>query len=90
MNLKNEIKAFKMLLRAIPATVVTDDKTERVMFKMPNNTSVTVSTYTTDENSNRVFKDKAWMNEDGLNEIKVYVRRDNVWKLAGTLEYTVE
>ena len=75
---------------AIPATVVTDDKTERVMFKMPNNTSVTVSTYTTDENGNRVFKDKAWMNEDGLNEIKVYIRRDNVWKLAGTLEYTVE
>lgn len=75
---------------AIPATVVTDDKTERVMFKMPNNTSVTVSTFTTDENGNRVFVGKAWMNEDGLNEINVHIYRKNAWKLAGTLEYTVE
>lgn len=75
---------------AVPATVVADEKTEKVMFKMPNDTSVTVSTYTTDENGNRVFTGKAWMNEDGLNEIRVYIRRDNVWRLAGTLEYTVE
>ncbi|MBQ8575936.1 MAG: leucine-rich repeat domain-containing protein, partial [Clostridia bacterium] len=75
---------------AVPATVVADEKTEKVMFKMPNNTSVTVSNYTTDENGNRVFTGKAWMNEDGLNEIRVYIRRDNVWKLVGTLEYTVK
>ncbi len=74
---------------AVPATVVVDDKTEKVMFKMPNVTSVTVSNFTTDENGNRVFTGKAWMNEDGLNEINVYIRRDNVWKLVGTLEYTV-
>ena len=75
---------------AVPATVVADDDTEKVMFKMPNNTSVTVSTCTTDENGNRVFTGKAWMNEDGLNEIRVYIYRNSVWKLAGTLEYTAE
>ena len=60
------------------------------MFKMPNNTSVTISNYTTDENGNHVFTGKAWMNEDGTNEIQVLIRRDNVWKSVGTLEYTVE
>lgn len=75
---------------AVPATVVADDNTEKVMFKMPNNTSVTVSTYTTDENGNRAFTGKAWMNEDGLNEIRVYIYRNSVWRQAGTLEYTVE
>lgn len=74
----------------VPATVVADDKTEKVMFKMPNNTSVTISTYTTDENGNRVFTGKAWMNEDGLNEIRVLIYRNNVWIQLGTLEYTVE
>lgn len=74
----------------VPATVIADEKTEKVMFKMPNDTSVTVSTYTTDENGNRVFTGKAWMNEDGHNEIRVFIYRDKVWKLAGTLEYTVE
>lgn len=75
---------------AVPATVVTDEKTEKVMLKMPNGTSSTISTFTTDENGNRVFTGKAWMNEDGTNEIKVYIRRGNMWKLVGTLEYTVE
>lgn len=75
---------------SIPATVVTDDKTERVMFKMPNGTSVTVSTFTADEYGNKIFTGKAWMNEAGINEIKVYIYRKNVWKLAGALEYTVE
>ena len=74
----------------VPATVVADEKTEKVMFKMPNGSSVTVSDYTTDENGNRVFTGKAWMNEEGLNVINVSIRRDNVWKQAGTLEYTVE
>lgn len=75
---------------AVPATVVADEKTEKVMFKMPDGSSATVLTYTTDENGNRVFSGKAWANEDGLNIINVYVRRNNVWKLVGTLEYTVE
>ncbi|MBQ8574769.1 MAG: hypothetical protein IJ447_01820 [Clostridia bacterium] len=85
-----ELSATSGKKGAVPATVVADEKTEKVMFKMPNNTSVTVSNFTTDENGNRVFTGNAWMNEDGTNEIKVYIRRDNVWKLAGTLEYTVE
>ena len=74
----------------VPATVIADDKTEKVMFKMPNNTSVTISTYTTDENGNRVFTGKAWMNENGLNEIRILIYRNNVWRQLGTLEYTVE
>ena len=74
----------------VPATVIADEKTEKVMFKMPNDTSVTVSTYTTDENGNRVFTGKAWMNEDGLNKIEVKIYRKNVWRTVGTLEYTVE
>ena len=44
----------------------------------------------TDENGNKIFTGKAWMNKDGLNEIRVYIYRRNVWRLAGTLEYTVE
>ena len=84
-----ELSATSGAKGAVPATVVADEKTEKIMFKMPNGTSVTVSNYTTDENGNHVFTGKAWMNEDGLNEIKVYIRRDNVWKLAGILEYTV-
>ncbi len=74
----------------VPATVVADDKTEKVMFKMPNNTSVTVASTATDENGNKIFKGNAWMNEDGLNEIEVKIYRKNVWKTVGTLEYTVE
>lgn len=84
------LSAFEGEKGPVPATVVADDKTEKVMFKMPNNTSVTISTYTTDENGNRVFTGKAWMNENGLNEIRVLIYRDRVWQLAGTLEYTVE
>ena len=60
------------------------------MFKMPNNTSVTVAYNAIDVNGNKLFKGKAWMNEDGVNEIRVFIYRDKVWKLAGTLEYTVE
>ena len=72
------------------ATVVADEKTEKVMFKMPNGTSVTVAPSGKDENGNNIFTGKAWMNEDGVNIINVFIRRDNVWKSVGTLEYTVE
>ncbi|MBP3446888.1 MAG: hypothetical protein J6K64_06400 [Clostridia bacterium] len=74
----------------VPATVVADEKTEKVMFKMPNNTSVTVASTATDENGNKIFTGNAWMNEDGLNEIEVKIYRKNVWKTVGTLEYTAE
>ena len=85
-----ELSATSGKKGAVPATVIADEKTEKVMFKMPNGTSVTVSTFTTDESGNHVFTGKAWMNEDGTNEIQVLIRRDNVWKTVGTLEYTVE
>ena len=74
----------------VPATVVADEKTEMVMFKMPDNTTVTVVSKATDENGNRVFVGKAWMNEDGLNEIKILIYRNSVWRQAGTFEYTVK
>ncbi len=74
----------------VPATVVADEKTEKVMFKMQNNTSVTVASTATDENGNKIFTGNAWMNEDGLNEIEVKIYRNKVWKTVGTLEYVVE
>ena len=74
----------------VPATVVADDKTEKVMFKMPDNSTVTVASKATDENGNKIFSGKAWMNKDGLNEIRIFIYRNSVWKQAGTLEYTAE
>lgn len=74
----------------VPATVVADEKTEKVMFKMPDNTTVTVASKATDENGNKIFTGKAWMNEDGLNEIRILIYRNSVWRQVGTLEYTVE
>lgn len=74
----------------VPATVIADDKTEKVMFKMPDNTTVTVASKTTDENGNKIFTGKAWMNKDGFNEIRVLIYRNSVWRQVGTLEYTVE
>ena len=74
----------------VPATVIADDKTEKVMFKMPDNSTVTVASKATDENGNKIFTGKAWMNKEGLNEIRIFIYRNNVWRQAGTLEYTVE
>lgn len=84
-----ELSATSGKKGAVPATVVADEKTEKVMFKMPNGTSVTVASTATDENGNKIFIGNAWMNEDGLNEIEVKIYRKNVWKSVGTLEYTV-
>ena len=75
---------------AVPATVIADNKTEKVMFKMPDGSSVTVTYSAIDVDGNRLFKGKAWMNEDGLNEIRVLIYRNNTWSQAGTLKYTVE
>ncbi len=74
----------------VPAMVVADDKTEKVMFKMPDNTTVTVTSKATDENGNKIFTGKAWMNKEGLNEIRILVYRRNVWRQVGTLEYVAE
>ncbi len=74
----------------VPATVVADEKTEKVMFKMPDNSTVTVASKATDENGNKIFTGKAWMNKEGFNEIRVLIYRNNVWRQVGTLEYTVE
>ena len=74
----------------VPATVIADEKTEKVMFKMPDNSTVTVASKATDENGNKIFTGKAWMNKDGLNEIRIFIYRNNVWRQVGTLEYTAE
>ncbi len=74
----------------VPATVVADDKTEKVMFKMPDNSTVTVASKATDENGNKIFTGKAWMNKSGLNEIRILIYRNNVWRQVGTLEYMIE
>ncbi|MBQ7039628.1 MAG: hypothetical protein IJN39_03570, partial [Clostridia bacterium] len=85
-----ELSSTSGKLGPVPATVVADDKTEKVMFKMPDNTTVTVASKATDENGNKIFTGKAWMNKDGLNEIRILIYRNNVWRQVGTLEYTVE
>ena len=74
----------------VPATVVADEKTEKVMFKMPDNTTVTVASKATDENGNKIFTGKAWMNKDGLNEIRVLIYRNSVWRQVGTLKYVAK
>ena len=74
----------------VPATVVADAKTEKVMFKMPDNTTITVASKATDENGNKIFTGNAWMNKDGLNEIRILIYRNKVWRQVGTLEYNVE
>ncbi len=74
----------------VSTTVIADEKTEKVMFKMPDNTTVTVASKATDENGNKIFTGKAWMNKDGLNEIRILIYRNSVWRQVGTLEYTVE
>ena len=85
-----ELSSTSGKLGPVPATVVADDKTEKVMFKMPDNTTVTVASKATDENGNKIFTGKAWMNKDGLNEIRILIYRNSVWRQVGTLEYTVE
>lgn len=82
-----ELSATSGKKRPVPATVIADDKTEKVMFKMPDNTTVTVASKATDENGNKIFTGKAWINKDGLNEIRIFIYRNNVWRQAGTLEY---
>ena len=85
-----ELSSTSGKLGPVPATVVADDKTEKVMFKMPDNTTVTVASTSTDENGNKIFTGNAWMNKDGLNEIRILIYRNSVWRQVGTLEYTVE
>ena len=84
-----ELSSTSGKLGPVPATVIADDKTEKVMFKMPDNSTVTVASKATDENGNKIFTGKAWMNKEGLNEIKILIYRNSVWRQVGTLEYTV-
>ena len=85
-----ELASYSGKKGAVMATVVADEKTEKVMFKMSDGSSVTVAPSGKDENGNNIFTGKAWMNEDGLNVINVLIRRKNMWKQVGVLEYTVE
>ncbi len=84
-----ELSSTSGKLGPVPATVIADEKTEKVMFKMPDNTTVTVASKATDENGNKIFTGKAWMNKDGLNEIRILIYRNSVWRQVGTLEYMV-
>ena len=45
--------------------------------------------YFIDENGNRVFRGNAWINNDFYNEIKVLIRRNNIWIYVGSLNYIV-
>ena len=82
-----ELSSTSGKLGPVPATVVADEKTEKVMFKMPDNTTVTVASKAVDENGNKIFTGKAWMNKEGLNEIRILIYRNSVWRQVGTLDY---
>lgn len=74
----------------VPAEVIADSKTELAMLKMPNGTTVTVAPSLVAEDGSNIFNPTAWINEEGLNQIKVYIRRDNQWIYAGTLKYMLD
>ena len=79
-------------INAVVKKYGTDPKKMVVFYTVPDGNGNIVLEFngTTDENGNRVFVGKAWMNEDGLNEIRIFIYRNSAWKQAGTLEYTVE
>ena len=49
--------------------------------------NVTVASKAVDENGNKIFTGKAWMNKEGLNEIRILIYRNSVWRQVGTLDY---
>ncbi len=77
---------------AVEVKVVTGPDAQGIRFVMPDGSTCTYYTAkaVTLENGDLEFTGKAWMNEDGLNTISVYIRENNVWNSVGTIEYTAE
>ncbi|MBQ3128240.1 MAG: InlB B-repeat-containing protein [Clostridia bacterium] len=77
---------------AVEVKVVTGPDAQGVRFVMPDGSTCTYNATkaVTLENGDLEFTGKAWMNEDGLNTISVYIRENNVWNSVGTIEYTAE
>lgn len=77
---------------AVEVKVVTGPDAQGVRFVMPDGSTCTYNAAkaVTLENGDLEFTGKAWMNEDGLNTISVYIRENNVWNSVGTIEYTAE
>ena len=77
---------------AVDVKVVTGPDAQGVRFVMPDGSTCTYNAAkaVTLENGDLEFTGKAWMNEDGLNTISVYIRENNVWNSVGTIEYTAE
>lgn len=76
----------------VSTTVVTGPDAQGIQFRMPNGTTTTYysSNAVVLENGDLEFNGKAWMNESGINKIKVFIRSENRWIESGVLEYTVE
>ena len=76
--------------QTVPAEIIADSKTEAVMLKMPNGTTVTVGASDVTEDGYNIFRPTAWINKVGTNRIMVYIRRDNRWIHAGELKFFLE
>lgn len=76
----------------IATTVVVGPDAQGIQFRMDNGTTTTyyADKATVLDNGDLEFTGKAWMNNDGLNVVAVYVRVNNTWVEAGSVEYTVE
>lgn len=77
---------------AVSTVVITGPDAQAIRFVMDNNTT---TTYSADKayvlaNGDLMFTGNAWMNNDGLNIVKVQIKVAGVWTDAGTVEYTVE
>ena len=76
--------------QTVPAEIIADSKTEAVMLKMPNGTTVTVGASDLTEDGYNIFRPTVWINKIGTNRIQVYIRRDNRWIHAGELKFFLE
>ncbi len=77
---------------AVEVKIVTGPDAQGVRFVMPDGSTCTYYTAkaVTLENGDLEFTGKAWMNEDGENLIKVYIRKNNLWIQSGEISYTAE
>ncbi len=77
---------------AVLTSVVTGPDAEAVRFVMPNGTTTTyaASKAVQLENGDLEFTGKAWMNEVGVNTVKVQVKLAGKWQDAGAFDYTAE
>ena len=77
---------------AVSVKVVTGPDAQGIRFVMPDGSTCTyyAANAVQLENGNLEFTGNAWMNENGENLIRVYVRENGKWIEAGEINYTAE